>query len=187
MKKLIPFLALAILISSCGNKMTLLKRHYTKGYYMHHSKQNEKTASKASISPVDKMEPTITAFSATEKTLKAEYSASLKPAESEVKIAKRTFQSNLSNHIQAIHSVVLPVQQKVQFVSEKKSYELQNKNSSSGDSMDIVLILLCIFIPFLAVFLKEDDITNHFWIDLILCLFFWLPGIIYAFYICFAK
>ena len=41
------------------------------------------------------------------------------------------------------------------------------------------LIVLCIFLPPLAVALVYG-ISDKFWIDLLLTLCFWLPGVIYA-------
>jgi uncharacterized membrane protein YqaE (UPF0057 family) len=60
-----------------------------------------------------------------------------------------------------------------------------NSAARSGDVNEVVLAILCIFIPPLAVFLYEDSITTNFWIDLIATLLFWLPGIIVAFLIVF--
>lgn len=51
---------------------------------------------------------------------------------------------------------------------------------------DVVLIILGIFIPPLAVYLYEDAITGNFWVDLILTLLVWLPGMIFAFLVMFA-
>lgn len=45
---------------------------------------------------------------------------------------------------------------------------------------DILLIILCIILPPLAVYLM-DGIGTSFWLDLILTLIFWLPGVIFAF------
>ncbi|MBC7412881.1 MAG: YqaE/Pmp3 family membrane protein [Bacteroidia bacterium] len=53
-----------------------------------------------------------------------------------------------------------------------------------GAVSPIILAILCIFIPPLAVFLKEG-LTVNFWIDLILCFLFFIPGIIFAFLVCF--
>jgi len=58
--------------------------------------------------------------------------------------------------------------------------------NKSSQVNEIVLIILCIFIPPLAVYLYEDSITTNFWVDLIATLLFWLPGMIFAFLVCFA-
>jgi uncharacterized membrane protein YqaE (UPF0057 family) len=46
----------------------------------------------------------------------------------------------------------------------------------------ILLIILAIFLPFVAVFLKSG-VSNAFWINIVLCIFFWLPGIIHALWV----
>ena len=58
-------------------------------------------------------------------------------------------------------------------------------NSKQVD--DVVLIILGIFIPPLAVYLYEDAITANFWVDLLLTLLFWIPGIIFAMLVMFAD
>ncbi|MBL4670184.1 MAG: YqaE/Pmp3 family membrane protein [Flavobacteriales bacterium] len=60
-----------------------------------------------------------------------------------------------------------------------------HKVAKSSQVNEIVLGILCVFIPPLAVFLYENSITTNFWVDLIGTLLFWLPGIILAFLIVF--
>lgn len=45
--------------------------------------------------------------------------------------------------------------------------------------MTLLMVLLAIFLPPLAVGLKVG-FTKHFWINLVLCLLFWVPGQIHA-------
>jgi len=47
----------------------------------------------------------------------------------------------------------------------------------------ILLIILSIFLPPLAVYLKTNKAGKEFAISLVLCFFFWIPGVIYALYI----
>jgi uncharacterized membrane protein YqaE (UPF0057 family) len=61
----------------------------------------------------------------------------------------------------------------------------KNKSAMQAAS-EIVIILLCIFLPPLAVYLYEGSITNNFWLDLVLTVFFYFPGMIFAFLVCFA-
>ncbi|MBK9730395.1 MAG: YqaE/Pmp3 family membrane protein [Chitinophagaceae bacterium] len=53
------------------------------------------------------------------------------------------------------------------------------KAHSSGDSK-LLYCLLAILLPPLAVALWEDGITINFWIDILLTICFWVPGIIFA-------
>lgn len=65
----------------------------------------------------------------------------------------------------------------------KKMLQEQKAEKAAGKKADdntILLAILAILLPPLAVYLKEDAITTHFWISLILTLLFWLPGVIYA-------
>lgn len=71
--------------------------------------------------------------------------------------------------IQEVKKSILPLNQNT-----------TNNSSSSAVSM-VVLVILAILLPPLAVFLKEGSIGTNFWIDLLLSLLFWVPGIIFAF------
>lgn len=48
--------------------------------------------------------------------------------------------------------------------------------------MSLVRILLAIFIPPVAVFLT-DGLGVHFWLNLVLFFFGWLPAVIHAIYL----
>jgi uncharacterized membrane protein YqaE (UPF0057 family) len=61
-----------------------------------------------------------------------------------------------------------------------KSYKEQKKNGSSGSDDQLLLIILAILLPPLAVYLHEGEINTKFWLDLLLTLLFFLPGVIYA-------
>ncbi|MCB9173924.1 MAG: YqaE/Pmp3 family membrane protein [Flavobacteriales bacterium] len=73
-----------------------------------------------------------------------------------------------------------------ELLASSKEYNYVTLNNSSARVNEIVLAILAIFIPPLAVFLFEDSITANFWVDLLLTLLFWLPGIIFAFLVIFA-
>nr|WP_262914587.1 YqaE/Pmp3 family membrane protein [Pontibacter vulgaris] len=53
------------------------------------------------------------------------------------------------------------------------------KQDRGGSRTNIVEIILAIFIPPLAVFL-HDGIGTSFWINIILTLLFFIPGVIHA-------
>lgn len=64
----------------------------------------------------------------------------------------------------------------------------QSKNKHDGsvpssplaDDMMLLCVILCFFLPPLAVYLWENEIGINFWISLVLTLFFWVPGIIFS-------
>ncbi len=72
----------------------------------------------------------------------------------------------------SIHSVI------------KKKVKNSIKQSTSGDIDPIVYILLCIFIPFVAVGLATDWEVKDVLINLLLCCLCGIPGIIHAFIVC---
>lgn len=62
-----------------------------------------------------------------------------------------------------------------------RSWKKENHRSAKEATDDTVLLaLLAVFLPPLAVFLKEEEINARFWISVLLTLLFWLPGIVYA-------
>ena len=50
------------------------------------------------------------------------------------------------------------------------------------DTMDIIRIIIAILLPPLGVFLQEG-LGKHFWINIILTLLGYIPGIVHAIYI----
>ena len=47
----------------------------------------------------------------------------------------------------------------------------------------VILVILSLFIPPLAVFLKTNAVKDTL-INVVLCLFFWIPGVIHALWVC---
>ncbi|NNV55593.1 YqaE/Pmp3 family membrane protein [Panacibacter sp. KCS-6] len=62
-----------------------------------------------------------------------------------------------------------------------KQYKKDKKAGNADTSENtLLLVILAILLPPLAVYLHENAINGKFWLDLLLTLFFFLPGIIYA-------
>lgn len=57
---------------------------------------------------------------------------------------------------------------------------LKALRSDDDGTNTILLVILALFIPFLAVYLHQKEINSKFWISLLLTLLFFLPGVIYA-------
>ena len=68
-----------------------------------------------------------------------------------------------------------------------KHYKTEKKTGSEPSTNTLLLVILCILLPPLAVYLHEGVINNKFWIDLLLTLLFWLPGLIYALIVVLGK
>ena len=58
-------------------------------------------------------------------------------------------------------------------------------NSNDSGTSKIILAVLAIFIPPLAVAIKQDGCDGHFWLSVLLTIFLFLPGVLHALYIVF--
>ncbi len=95
-----------------------------------------------------------------------------------------TSQLNISsaNPVQPTHSKKAIRQQ---LKAQKKA--LRQQSSQPQDATLILAVIFAILIPCVGVFIHQGSITMDFWIALVLMLFVWLPGIIYALYVIFVK
>ena len=48
--------------------------------------------------------------------------------------------------------------------------------------MDTLGVILAVLLPFVAVY-RRSGMSGAFWLNLLLCICFWIPGIIHAIYI----
>ncbi|MEO6638001.1 MAG: YqaE/Pmp3 family membrane protein [Ginsengibacter sp.] len=71
--------------------------------------------------------------------------------------------------------------------SEIKKFKSEKKEGSEPSTNQLLLVILAILLPPLAVYLHEGEINGKFWLDLILTLLFFLPGVIYALIVVLAK
>jgi len=171
MKKLISLLALALVISSCGNKMTLLKRHYTKGYYIQHSNKSDNqtvvhTTSKEA--PPD-LVPVLAAVAKKNNSPAPELVAMIKKPASNLVQQKPTHQAHLTGH----RSMQKPNVNRFSAPSIQKKASLETALKSEqrkGDANLIVMVILAFFpiLCLIAVYLHDGSVTTNFWIDLIL-------------------
>lgn len=70
--------------------------------------------------------------------------------------------------------------EKKQRIREAKAAMGKHQRKEMSDDRTLLLVVLSILLPPLAVYLHQGEINTKFWISLLLSLFFWLPGIIYA-------
>ena len=68
-----------------------------------------------------------------------------------------------------------------------KNFKAEKKAGNAPSTNQVLLIVLAIILPPLAVYLHEGVINNKFWLDLLLTLLFFLPGIIYALIVVLGK
>jgi uncharacterized membrane protein YqaE (UPF0057 family) len=204
------FLALAILFASCGTSVDIAKRQFNDGYYVHVSKnkhtaeKNETTQGNSQSNPAAELKQTDS------KNVLAE-NKNVTPAYAPEKIENKIDNSVVAsvNHkpaLSAKKACTEPSRSVFSFAKNPQLNSLKNDNANSEtrenfsgmkhkrffslpftkgtDVPQIVLILLCLFLPFIAVGLV-DNWGTRFWIDLLLCVLFYIPGIIYAFIVCF--
>ena len=72
-------------------------------------------------------------------------------------------------------------EKKARFKEAKKAvraYKAERKAEAVASK--VLQVIFAILIPPLGVYLHEGEINNRFWIDLLLTLLFFLPGMIYA-------
>jgi uncharacterized membrane protein YqaE (UPF0057 family) len=76
-------------------------------------------------------------------------------------------------------------------IKEVKHYLKEAKAAKrAGDAPSdntILLVILALLLPPLAVYLHEGEINSKFWIDLVLTLLFFIPGVIYALVVVLGK
>ncbi len=60
-----------------------------------------------------------------------------------------------------------------------------SKVSTSKRVSEVVIGIFCFFIPCVGVLLYEDAITNNFWVSIIGMILIYIPGIVFAFLVCF--
>ena len=63
---------------------------------------------------------------------------------------------------------------------EMKAFKASKRHGEDPSTNTLLLVILAILLPPLAVYLHEGEINTKFWIDLLLTLLFYLPGMIYA-------
>lgn len=86
----------------------------------------------------------------------------------------------------------LPKQERKARISEAKKELKEYKknkreNKNDGGTSTLLEVIIAIFIPPLAVYLHEEEINSKFWIDLLLTLLFYIPGLIYALVVILSK
>jgi uncharacterized membrane protein YqaE (UPF0057 family) len=70
---------------------------------------------------------------------------------------------------------------------EMKEFKAEKKAGNAPSTNQLLMIILAIILPPLAVYLHEGVINGKFWLDLLLTLLFFLPGVIYALIVVLGK
>ncbi|MEO5782913.1 MAG: YqaE/Pmp3 family membrane protein [Ginsengibacter sp.] len=71
--------------------------------------------------------------------------------------------------------------------SEIKNFKAEKKAGNEPSTNQLLLVILAILLPPLAVYLHEGVINGKFWLDLVLTLLFFIPGVVYALIVVLGK
>jgi uncharacterized membrane protein YqaE (UPF0057 family) len=185
-KKIIPQLIIltitALLVSSCGNlsRMSLTKRHYRSGYFVDFG--GNKHVNSISMAPIQARNPI--KESAIIKPIAPIAANTLVISPGKVRTTQKYVAQKKSVSIgKIVNNNLIPEKT----LTVTTSLSINNKDESELDhhaqvnaNVSFALIVVCaIFIPPLGVALMYG-INNYFWIDLILTLLFFFPGMIFA-------
>jgi uncharacterized membrane protein YqaE (UPF0057 family) len=187
-KSLVPFtlfVLVAILFSSCGNssKLTFTKRHYRSGYYVNFGGKNHTTTTSAVKLPEKTKYQTVAAPAAKPMGRATENSPVAPP-----KIQNRISNKPVAEKEQIFSTTTATALTINQKASTQNTWVNDDVMGSSGDGNHsrnnasvpfVVIVIFAIIIPPLGVGLMYG-INNYFWIDLILTLLFFFPGMIFA-------
>jgi uncharacterized membrane protein YqaE (UPF0057 family) len=176
------FIVATMLLSSCSKQlhMSLTKRHYRSGYYVNFGAKNHTQI------------PAITSRS----IKRAKHQAAIKPDNLTVINTSIVTEEKPRLHLNKIEQKkrkAIDDNRKEYISSNQHSFtsiilpdnSLNNKTTNDHhvqvnvDVSFVVIILCAIFIPPLGVGLMYG-INSYFWIDLILTLLFFIPGMIFA-------
>jgi uncharacterized membrane protein YqaE (UPF0057 family) len=185
----------ALFMTSCAESMSIHKKRYSKGYFVASSKKikTSETIAKEENTNVKKTQRNIE-VQHTETTLSSKETVTT-PTVNETFIAgnsasvtitpnkvKTTF--HVTEKPMAIENTAISTTSHISTLNKKDLRKELRKSRVSGDDKMVIYVLLSIFIPPLAVYLQRD-LGTDFWINLILTLLFWVPGVIHALLITF--
>jgi len=175
-------LTAAMLLSSCG---IMKNNDFSSQKYTNFKKGEAAINYKADN--VKKEVATVTAVSSKEEISEISITAASKPTQSILnsmpknKIESSSFTTS-NNNTKELKKV--RINRTTSFIMNHIAKKANTESVSGGDANLLLLVILAILLPPLSVFLARG-LGTEFWIDLILTLLFWLPGMIYALLIAF--
>jgi uncharacterized membrane protein YqaE (UPF0057 family) len=189
MKKILAsFILLAVagsLFTSCSNlsKISIAKRHYRSGFYVNWGGRSlpnlTQPVSRNPIREKHPISPIVIAKSEKNPVLMAPAIKSKKQGLTKKIITQKSRQENYPVNIELSSASQNTLAQNTR-VNDYIAVSSGDGNHDRNVSVPFVIIVLCaIFIPPLGVGLMYG-IDSYFWIDLILTLLFFFPGMIFA-------
>lgn len=164
-----------LLLGSCSNRFSLVKRKYNKGYHFSVTKNPNKEKSSTqlkdlAVQPVETNSSSLPASSEKEiiasedfqvqpigQNSGSEKSSKLKKSENSIPVDEET--SNANFNVASGY-----------FKEYSEEIAMTASNGGDGGVKLLVLVILAILLPPLAIYLKKKSLDKWFWITLILCL-----------------
>ncbi len=180
-QKSILFVAAVLLLSACSSNFSLMKRRYTKGYYVTSSKhtatpkhateirKNPAAGGQPEVVIVTSSAPTtdVAAPAKANQNYAAPASSSTKRSASPSQAAKKAAPVKETKHLQA--------------AKQEAAKDIQSKKVADSGAKLIIMVILCFFwfLNLIAIYMHDGDITLNFWITLLLD-FTFIGGIIFS-------
>jgi len=185
-------LALIIVLGSCSknNQTAFHKRKYqpffvkTKGAKVDKPKELEMAASDVFVEVETKQNQVRSEVtSQVDETVSNSQEPISSNSESKSKASKvRLTEKVLVNHFVKKNLQTSEVTQQQKAELDRLLNEFSSESSEEEDIRLILLLILCVLLPPLAVFILYG-FSGEFWLSVLLTIFFWLPGIIFAAYL----
>lgn len=172
--------ALSLFFGSCAGDMSVTKRRYNKGFYISMRDHGTPAVNAVAVAPVAETKEAANTVATAPETAVAQQPAITTTPEVNTTVATPTATSPIVKHVSenpAQPKSIAPTKQAAKAAIRQAKRTMHH--APAGDSQ-VLAVILAILIPPLGVWLYEGSITNHFWIDLILTLIFFFPGMIYA-------
>jgi uncharacterized membrane protein YqaE (UPF0057 family) len=172
-------LAAILLLASCSNKFSLVKRKYNKGYYIATNKKMNTPDGVKDAGKQSSLTQEVVAKvsnSSVDQTVPDNF---IKTNEDQINIlpvtitGNKTLKKTNAPKLQTSANPEVVVRQNtIRDVPDEDKTRSEQKATDSDVNM-VLLVILAIFIPPLAVYLKHRTIDKWFWITLILSLLGW--------------
>jgi hypothetical protein len=183
LQKFILFISATLLLSACSSNFGLMKRRYSKGYYVssarHHQAEKHAVETKKSLVKQQPEAVETIVVNAPAQILNMAPAAApeqimASPAAPSKKAARPTIASvKIEKKVDAASTL--------QALQKPVKQEKNLEKTSDADTKLIIMVILSLFpfINLIAIYMHDNDITLNFWITLLLD-FTFIGGIIFS-------
>lgn len=182
--KLFLYASLVLILASCTGSHGMMKRKYTKGYYVSNTK---KSKAPKSVDVKKTLTPDVKEFVTQQEIKSNTVAVEKQPGETNMQVPDRSFNKATSQSATSTknepgakalaNASNKEVKKQINFkqlvlTNKAKNKLIEHNNAANSDAKFIVMIILCLFpfINLIPVYIHDNGITLNFWVDLILCL-----------------